>query len=92
MRAVARPEWEEDIRRLTELSPEFAELWARQEVAGPQLRLRIFRPPGSGELRFTVSELEVPALPGTHLIVYTPRDEQTRSRLAAICPSRQSPG
>ncbi len=82
---IGDPEWEEDIRRLAELSPEFANLWARHEVAESQLRLRIFRHRDAGELRFTVSELEVSALPGTRLIVYTPQDGQTRDRLAAIC-------
>ena len=76
----------EDIRRLAELSPEFAELWARHEVAEPQMRLRIFRHPHAGELRFIVSELEVFALPGTRPIVYTPEDAATRARLPAICP------
>ena len=58
---------EEDIRRLSELNPEFARLWARHEVAEAQMRLRIFRDPDVGELRFIVSELEVSALPGTRL-------------------------
>jgi transcriptional regulator with XRE-family HTH domain len=83
---IGDPEWEEDIRRLAELSPEFAELWARHEVAEAQLRLRIFRHPGAGELRFTVSELEVSVLPGLRLIVYTPEDAATRARLSVICP------
>jgi transcriptional regulator with XRE-family HTH domain len=82
---IGDPEWEEDIRRLAELSPEFAELWARHEVAESQLRLRIFRHRDAGELRFTVSELEISALPGTRLIVYTPQDDRTRGRLAAAC-------
>jgi transcriptional regulator with XRE-family HTH domain len=85
---IGDPEWEEDIRRLAELSPEFVELWARHEVAEPQLRLRIFRHPEAGVLRFTVSELEVSVLPGVHLIVYTPEDAATRARLPAICPPR----
>jgi len=50
------------------------------------MRLRIFRHPDAGELRFIVSELEVSALPGTRLIVYTPEDAGTRARLPAICP------
>jgi hypothetical protein len=83
---IGDPEWEEDIRRLAELSPEFVELWARHEVAEPQLRLRIFRHPEAGVLRFTVSELEVSVLPGMHLIVYTPEDAATRARLPVICP------
>ena len=84
---IGDPEWEEDIRRLAELSPAFARLWARHEVAEPQMRLRIFRHPDAGELRFIVSELEVSALPGTRLLVYTPEDSATRARLPSICPS-----
>jgi hypothetical protein len=42
-------------------------------------------PAVAGELRFIVSELEVSALPGTRLIVYTPEDGATRARLPSIC-------
>ena len=87
---IGDPEWEEDIRRLAELNPEFARLWARHEVAEAQMRLRIFRHPDAGELRFIVSELEVSVLPGTRLIVYTPEDSATRTRLPSICPSPAS--
>src|SRR5690349_1781601 len=34
------PDWEDDIRRLSALSPEFAKLWARHEVATPAVRTR----------------------------------------------------
>ena len=78
---VGDPEWEEDIRRLGELSPEFAGLWARHEVCEPEQRLRIFRDADLGELRFTINELSVSAVPGTYLIVYSPDDAQTRDRL-----------
>ena len=37
-RHVGDPDWEEDIRRLAGLSREFAELWARHEVADPEPR------------------------------------------------------
>ena len=86
---IGDPGWEEDIRRLAELKPEFARLWARHEVAEAQMRLRIFRHPDAGELRFIVSELEVSVLPGTRLIVYTP-DSATRTRPPSICPSPAS--
>jgi transcriptional regulator with XRE-family HTH domain len=78
---VGDPEWEEDIRRLGELSPEFARLWARHEVCEPEQRLRIFRDADVGELRFTINELSVSAVPGTYFIVYSPNDTQTRDRL-----------
>ena len=80
-RHVGDPDWEEDIRRLSSLSVEFAGLWARHEVAGPEPRVRTFIHPQAGAVTFTVTELEIPVLPEARLTVYTPADEQTRERL-----------
>jgi transcriptional regulator with XRE-family HTH domain len=80
-RHVGEPDWEEDIRRLSSLSSEFTELWARHEVAEYQPRIRTFIHPQAGELTFTTSELQVPASQETRLIVYTPADDETRERL-----------
>jgi MmyB-like transcription regulator ligand binding domain len=80
-RHVGDPQWEEDIRRLSGLSPEFAALWARQEVAGPEPRSRTFIHPEAGPLTFTVTELEVPVMPEARVAVYTPGDALTRERL-----------
>jgi transcriptional regulator with XRE-family HTH domain len=78
---VGDPAWEEDIRRLIDISPEFAELWARHEVAEPTDRTVRFRHPNAGELTFNRTELTIPAATGQHVIVYTPTDEGTRDRL-----------
>jgi transcriptional regulator with XRE-family HTH domain len=83
---VGDPDWEEDIRRLAELSPEFAGLWERHEVCEAEQRLRIFLDGDVGELRFMINELKISAVPGMHFIVYTPQDEESRDRLARICP------
>jgi len=88
---VGDPPWEEDIRRLSELSPEFAGLWARHEVCEPEQRLRIFRDADVGELRFTINELSVSAVPGTYLIVYSPNDTQTRDRLEQLAARDPGP-
>jgi transcriptional regulator with XRE-family HTH domain len=80
-RHVGEPDWEEDIRRLSGLSSEFTELWARHEVAEFQPRLRTFIDPRAGELTFTTSELQVPATPEARFVVYTPADDETRKRL-----------
>jgi transcriptional regulator with XRE-family HTH domain len=79
-RHVGDQDWEEDIRRLTSLSREFAELWARHEVAEYQPAIRTFIHPDAGPLTFTSSELQVPA-PETRLVVYTPADDETRKQL-----------
>jgi hypothetical protein len=80
-RHVGEPDWEEDVRRLTSLSSEFAELWARHEVAGPALRTLRFRHPGAGPMTFTRAELDVAAAPDLRIAVYSPLDEATRARL-----------
>src|ERR1700761_6655071 len=88
---VGDPDWEEDIRRLSELSPEFAELWARHEVCEAEQRLRVFLDAEVGELRFTITELQVSAVPGTCFITYTPCDDQTRAGLTRITPAAHQP-
>jgi hypothetical protein len=78
---IGDPEWEEDIRRLAGLSAEFAELWARHEVAGPASRTLQFRHPGAGPMAFTRTELDVAAAPDLRIAVYSPLDEATQARL-----------
>jgi MmyB-like transcription regulator ligand binding domain/Helix-turn-helix domain len=80
-RHVGDPAWEEDIRRLIDLSPEFAELWARHEVADPADRTHRFQHPRAGSLTFDRTELTAPAAAGLRISVYTPHDDQTRERL-----------
>ena len=80
-RHVGDPDWEEDIRRLASMSGEFAELWARHEVADSQPRTLSYLHPRAGSLSLAVSELDIPALPEARIVVYTPLDEDTRSRM-----------
>jgi transcriptional regulator with XRE-family HTH domain len=80
-RHVGDPDWEEDIRRLSSLSSEFAELWALHEVAEFQPSIRTFIHPVAGPLTFTTSELQVPGNAEGHLAVYTPADDETRKQL-----------
>jgi len=80
-RHVGDKEWEEDIRRLSSMSSEFADLWARHEVADAEPRARTFIHPGAGPLNFTATELQIPAMADARLTVYTPSDQQTQARL-----------
>jgi transcriptional regulator with XRE-family HTH domain len=80
-RHVGDPDWETDIRRLSGLSSEFAELWERHEVAEFEPRVRTFIHPVAGALTFTTSELQVPATPDGRITVYTPADDETRKLL-----------
>jgi transcriptional regulator with XRE-family HTH domain len=78
---IGEPEWEEDIRRLSSLSREFADLWARHEVTKPERRILTYQHPRAGTLHLAASELDVPDLPEARVIVYTPLDAETRARL-----------
>jgi transcriptional regulator with XRE-family HTH domain len=80
-RHVGDQDWEEDIRRLTSLSREFADLWARHEVADCEPRTLTYQHPQAGPLSLIVSELDVPLMPEARIVVYTPRDADTRARL-----------
>jgi transcriptional regulator with XRE-family HTH domain len=80
-RHVGEPDWEEDIRRLSGLSGDFAELWARHEVSEFQSRTRTFIHPVAGPLTFTTNELQVPATQDGRITVYTPADDETRKQL-----------
>jgi transcriptional regulator with XRE-family HTH domain len=80
-RHIGDQDWEEDIRRLVALSREFAELWARHEVADPEPRVLTYLHREAGPLSLAISELNVPDLPEAHIAVYTPCDEATRAKL-----------
>jgi transcriptional regulator with XRE-family HTH domain len=80
-RHIGDQDWEEDIRRLASLSHEFAELWARHEVADAEPRTLTYLHPRAGTLSLAVSELEVPDMPEARIVVYTPRDADTRARM-----------
>jgi transcriptional regulator with XRE-family HTH domain len=81
---VGEPAWEENIARLERLSPEFARLWSRHEVAQPESRVRIFRHPDAGVLRLISTELAVGGHPDLRIVVYSPEDDDTRGRLPLI--------
>jgi transcriptional regulator with XRE-family HTH domain len=89
-RHIGDPDWEEDIRRLASLSREFADLWARHEVADPEPRTLTYLHPQAGTLCLAVSELQVPDMPEARIVVYTPQDDQTRERMPLT--RRAAPG
>jgi transcriptional regulator with XRE-family HTH domain len=78
---IGDPEWEENIRRLAALSPEFAGLWARHEVAAPQERTLRLRHPDAGLLTFIRTDYDVSAVPGLRFAVYSPHGTDTNARL-----------
>jgi transcriptional regulator with XRE-family HTH domain len=81
-RHVGEPEWESFLAELRAASPQFSELWARQQVAAPGRMEKIFRHPAVGEIRMTTTSLYVVTAPETRIVVYTPQDDETRDRIA----------
>jgi len=75
------PAWTDFIRRLSAASTEFAELWARHEVAKPGSRTKLFLHPEAGVLRMRTTSLEVADMPESWITVYSPADDETRARL-----------
>jgi hypothetical protein len=87
---LKEPAWEEFISDLCQRSQEFAELWARQEVASPSSRTKHFLHPDAGLLRLRSTSLAVADMPEARLVVYTPIDEETRQRLPLTRRQRQA--
>ncbi|SDN29980.1 Helix-turn-helix domain-containing protein [Allokutzneria albata] len=85
---VDDPEWAEDIRRLSELSEEFRELWARHDVLAPTPTCLRLRHSAAGSLSFVNHELVVEGAGDLRIRVYTPTDDLTWQRL----PATRNPG
>jgi transcriptional regulator with XRE-family HTH domain len=81
-RHVGEPEWESFLAALRLASPKFEELWARQQVASPGSIEKVFRHAAVGEIRMTTMSLYVVASPDTRIVVYTPKDDESRERIA----------
>jgi transcriptional regulator with XRE-family HTH domain len=78
------PEWRDFVHRLCAASTLFARLWATHNVAPPRTCDKRFRFPGLGEVALRATHLDVGALPGQRLVVYTPVDEPSRERLTRL--------
>ncbi|MFD7920431.1 helix-turn-helix transcriptional regulator [Streptomyces sp. NPDC059740] len=81
---VAEPTWKALVRRLSDASPEFREVWARQEVVRPTLGTRLYRQEQVGLLRLFCTHLWTGPSDGPRLLAYTPADEETRVRLERL--------
>ena len=81
---VGDPAWTGFIRRLEAASPEFAAMWATQDVAQPASYAKVFRHPLYPRLEMTSTSFAVQAAPGTRMVVYTPVDAGTRAAMAQL--------
>jgi hypothetical protein len=73
--------WTSFIRRMEAASPEFAEMWARQDVAHVRSQRKVFRHPLFPRLPMISTSFAIQGAPGTRMVVYTPADDQTRDAL-----------
>jgi transcriptional regulator with XRE-family HTH domain len=83
------PDFDRIADDLAKVSPEFAELWARHDVAEHTSAVKAVDHPEAGTLIFDATLLPLPELPGHHLILHNPRpDTGTQERLEKLMRER----
>jgi len=68
-------------------SPEFAAMWATQDVAQPASHAKVFRHPLYPRLVTTSTSFAVQTAPGTRMVVYAPADDATRQAMEQLVAS-----
>ncbi|GAA1154940.1 helix-turn-helix transcriptional regulator [Kitasatospora gansuensis] len=80
----AEPAWKTLLHRLRTASPDFEELWGRHEVAAAGNGVKRFLVPEAGLIRFEYTSLWLGPRPGSRLVTYTPRDQESREKLLRL--------
>jgi hypothetical protein len=83
-RHVGEPAWTGFIKRMEALSPEFARMWATQDVARPSSMTKVFRHPLYPRLPMTSTSLALQGCPNSRMVIYTPVDAATRRAIEHI--------
>jgi transcriptional regulator with XRE-family HTH domain len=86
---VGDPAWTHFIRRLEALSPEFATLWAAQDVTWPASYAKRFRHPTLGTITATSTSFAVNAIPGARMVIYTPDDPASQRSIARLAAGEE---
>jgi transcriptional regulator with XRE-family HTH domain len=81
---VADPSWKALVKRLRRESPEFEALWSQHDVQAPSNWTKRFRHPEAGLLQFHTTYLWLSRGPEIRMTSYTPADEETAEKLAAL--------
>ncbi len=81
---VAEPAWKNLIARLQRASLEFAEMWERHDVRGPENAVKRIMHPTAGLLRLEYTYLWLDPGLGTRIVTYTPADARTAARLESL--------
>jgi hypothetical protein len=83
------PEFDRIAEELAAVSPEFAELRARHDVAEHTSAVKAVDHPEAGKLVFDATLLPLPDHPGHHLILHNPRPgTDTSARLERLMRAR----
>jgi transcriptional regulator with XRE-family HTH domain len=81
-RHMGEPAWTSFVDRLSTVSPEFAAMWARHDVASPAVRVKIFvQNLGKQDIRTTTTSFAVAGTPDARLVVYLPVGAADQARL-----------
>ncbi|NUS56522.1 MAG: helix-turn-helix domain-containing protein [Streptomycetaceae bacterium] len=78
------PGWAQLLDRLRSASPEFRELWDRQDVLGFDNAIKCLYHHELGTLNLQTVNMVMGDQRGVRVTVYTPRDEETREKLAGL--------
>jgi transcriptional regulator with XRE-family HTH domain len=81
---VAEPAWKAHLRRLSDASPEFRDLWDRHEVSAIFTKPKKIRNRYVGRLNFQAVSTWLNPRPGVRLLVYTPTDTETVRRMEQL--------
>jgi transcriptional regulator with XRE-family HTH domain len=81
---VGEPAWKSLVARLTDASPDFATMWARHEVRGPENKTKALINRHVGLLRLDYTNLWFGPGLGTRLVTYTPVDDVSKERLEKL--------
>ena len=81
---IGDPAWTGFIRRMEAASPEFAAMWATQDVAQPAYHAKVFRHPLYPRLEMTSTSFAVQSAPGTRMVVCTPDNAAVRTAMERL--------
>ncbi|MFI2258864.1 helix-turn-helix transcriptional regulator [Streptomyces tubercidicus] len=73
-RRLHDPHWRAYIRKLSEASPLFVQMWARHDVTAPATHRKRFRTADGREVTITATGFTTTAVPDAKMWVYTPAD------------------
>ncbi|MEV6772041.1 helix-turn-helix transcriptional regulator [Nocardia sp. NPDC051030] len=85
------PAWTTLIHELSSTSPEFAHLWSTHDVAAPPTQTMTYRHPATGDLSFTLTRLDLSAIPETFITIWTPVDDESRARMTRLLTHPEAP-